>query len=84
LDDVDVCDRIGTNEGTSSYTNPADRTVGVRMSSTAGSGITAAFDRNYTSSPMENSYGGDSTPWIEFDFRQYKVLNGSSSLLSSF
>jgi len=64
---------IGTNEGTSGYVNPADRLVGVRMSTSAGSSIPSIFDRNYTGSPIENSYGGDSAPWVEIDFRSYKV-----------
>jgi len=64
---------IGTNEGTSGYVNPTDRLIGVRMSTSAGSAIPSIFDRNYTSTPIENSYGGDSSPWVEFDFRTYKV-----------
>lgn len=65
--------RIGSGEGTTGYTNPSDRIVGVRMSTSAGSGAAAIFDRNYTGSPIENSYGGDSSPWVEVDFRSYKV-----------
>jgi len=64
---------IGTNEGTSGYTNPVNTLINVRMSTTAGSSVTSLCDRNYSSAPVENSYGGDSTPWIEFDFRAYKV-----------
>jgi len=65
---------IGTQEGkVPTYNNPIDGDVTVRMSTIAGSGVRSLADRNYTSSPVENSYGGDSAPWIEFDFKKYKV-----------
>jgi len=63
---------IGTGEGKTSYVNPIEGEVAARMSTLVGS-LPSLADRNYTSSPVENSYGSDSAPWIEFEFRRYKV-----------
>jgi hypothetical protein len=43
------------------------------MNADIGANVRSLADRNYTSSPVENSYGSDSAPWIEFDFKKYRV-----------
>jgi hypothetical protein len=66
---------MGTAEGkNTSYNNPVDSgELNIRMSTTAGANVRSLTDRNYTSSPVENSYGSDAAPWIEFDFKKYKI-----------
>jgi len=65
---------IGTNEAKGTYTNPATSGgINITMSSTGGSASTALFDRNYTGSAVENSYGREPQPWIMCEFRRYRI-----------
>jgi len=63
---------IGTDEGKRGYVNPIESEVACRMSTLVGS-LPSLADRNYTSTPVENTYGSDAAPWIEFEFRRWKV-----------
>jgi hypothetical protein len=63
---------LGTDDGKRGYINPIETEVGARMSTLVGS-LPSLADRNYTSTPVENTYGSDSAPWIEFEFRRWKV-----------
>jgi len=63
---------IGTDDGKRGYVNPIESDVGCRMSTLVGS-LPSLADRNYTSTPVENTYGSDAAPWIEYEFRRWKV-----------
>lgn len=42
------------------------------MSTTTGT-LTSLTDRNVISGVVENAYGSDTAPWIEFEFKRFKV-----------